>query len=496
MRRALISLALVAWAVASVAAAELSQANKDFPNGPAGFLMTEVEKKAYALLKTDGEAQAWIELFWAKRDPDLNTVENEFRQEFDLKVAAADKMFSTEKVKGSMSDKGKVLIIMGKPLSARNVAAGAQGQEEEGARPTFGERGASQIWTYTKDGKPPAKKGDEILFVFTETRPGLGDFQLDRFDVRNRMSAKTLAAKVEELVRNPKLTEVPHVGLLPGTKAATAPQQAVFDVQPRPWPQEGAFVLSASGVKNESSHPIWLWVQLPNTVPPATQAIGRLRSADGGEVAGSFVAPAKPIDVKGARAYEFSLPAAAGAWKVDLALANEAGPVAVTTVDAKSEPAPADGPYLSPLFWGAEARPATAEDRLGDAFHLGGLHLLPRADHTYASTESLTYALYVTRPTLDAQGKPAVESRMALYFEGKEQDKQEFQATEGVKVIGDMWVFGGQIPLSGFRRGKQFELEVAFRDGKSGMTSVARIPLTVAKDETPAAAPQATAPPK
>jgi len=493
MRRALIPLALVAWAFASVASAQLSQANREFPNSPAGFLMTDAEKKAYAQLKSDAEAQAWIELFWAKRDPDLNTVENEFKQDFDLRVAAADKMFSTEKAKGSLTDKGKVLIVMGKPLSAKNVAAGER-SDEDANRPTFGERGASQIWLYTKDGKPPAKKSDEIVFVFTESRPGLGDFQLDRFDIRNRQAAKVLAAKAEELVRNPKLTEVPRVGLLPGTKAATTSQQAVFDVEPRPWPQAGAFVLAASGVKTESSHPIWLWVQLPDSVPAATQATGRVRRSEGGEPAGSFVAPVKPIEIKGARAYEFSLPADAGAWKVDLALANDAGPVAVTTVDVKTDPVPADGPYLSPVFWGAEVRPATPADRLGDAYHLGGLHLLPRADNVYQTAENLTYALYVARPNMAEDGKPAVESRMSLYSDGKEQDKQQFARAEGVKVYGDLWVFGGQIPLSGFRRGKPFELEVAFRDAKSGATSVARIPLTVAKDEpaAPAAPPAAT----
>ena len=66
--------------------------------------------------------------------------------------AAADKQFSTDKVKGSMSDRGKVLFLMGKPLAVQNLLPGAD--EEEGNRPGFIERGATQIWMYTKDGKP------------------------------------------------------------------------------------------------------------------------------------------------------------------------------------------------------------------------------------------------------------------------------------------------------------------------------------------------------
>jgi GWxTD domain-containing protein len=494
MRRALIPFALAASVFASVAAAQLSQTYKELPSGPAGFIMTEAEKSAYALLKTDAEAQAWAELFWAKRDPDLNTVENEFKQDFDQRVAAADKMFSTDKVKGSVSDRGKVLIVMGRPLNVQNQAPGAD--EEEGNRPSFIERGATQIWMFTKDGKPPVKKSDAILFVFSESRPGMGDYALDRMDMRNKQSAKALAAKVDELLRNPKLTEVPRVGLLPGTKAATMAQQAVLDAQQRPWPQEGAFALTASGVRTESSHPIWVWVQLPDAVPPATQAMGRVRKADGGEVVGSFVSTAKPIALTGARAYEFSLPVAEGAWKVDLALSTEAGPIAVTTVDAKTDPVPADGPYISRVFWGAETKPPTPEDRLGDAYHLGGLHLIPHVTGTYQSDDNLTYAVLVTRPSLDAQGKPLIETKLALFAGGVEQDKQDFQAADGAKVVGDTWIFGRQIPLSGFHRGKQFELEVTFRDAKAGVASVAKIPLTVAKD-VPAAPPApAPAPPK
>ncbi|MBZ5588416.1 MAG: GWxTD domain-containing protein [Acidobacteriia bacterium] len=494
MRRALIPLALAASVFGSVASAQLSQTYKDFPTGPAGFIMTDAEKKGYALLKSDAGAQAWIELFWAKRDPDLNTVENEFKQDFDQRVAAADKMFSTDKVKGSVSDRGKVLILMGKPLNVRNQAAGEE--EEEGNRPGFIERGATQIWMFTKDGNPAAKKADAILFVFSETRPGMGDFLLDRSDRRNKQSQKVLVARVDDLVKNPKLTEVPRVGLLPGTKAATSSQQAVFDVQPRPWPEHGGAILTASGVKSENSHPIWVWVQLPDSSPPANQATGRLRKADGGDVVGSFVSPVTPISVPGARAYEFSLPAEAGAWKVDLALSNDVGPVAVATVDAKSEPAPADGPYISPIYWGADPRQAGPQVRLGDAFHLGAMQLIPRVDANYKTDESITYAAYVVRPTLTGEQKPTIELRVVLFSGGKEQDKQEFQSIDGVKVVGDLWVFGQRLPLSGFRRGTQFDIEVTLRDAKTGVSSSAKIPFTVVKDEQSAAAQTPVAPPK
>jgi GWxTD domain-containing protein len=486
MRRTFIPLALACLIVASVAGAELSQTYKDWPNGPAGFLLTDSERSAYAQIQTDTAAQAFIDLFWARRDPDLNTVQNEFKLDFDMRVAAADSQFSTDKLKGSLSDRAKVLCLMGKPEAVQNVKPGA---DEAGNRPEFLERGGSQIWVYTKDGKPlteQTKKGDEITFVFTETRAGLGDFVLDRADRRNRQALKLLAEMPKKLLLHPDLTEVPKVGLLPGTKAATPAQEAVFDAQPRPWPT-GAVALTTSGVQSVTIHPIWLYVQLPDAVAPATEAIGRVRKAEGGEAVGSFTTAATAISVPGGRAYEFSIPVAAGTWKVDLALLGAGGPVAVTTVDTTNEPAPAEGPYISPVYWGAEVRQA-AQAHLGDAYHLGGMELIPEADNRYKADQNITYAAYVVRPSLDDQQKPNIELSIALYAGGKKNDEQPFQTISGVRIVDDVWVFGQMLPLSGFRRGTEFELRVSLRDAKTGVTRTGTIPFTVIKEAAPAPA--------
>ena len=489
MRRTLVPLGLAAWVFASVAGAQLSQTFQEFPQGPAGFLMTASEKKAYAELKSDAEAKAWIDLFWARRDPDLNTVQNEFKLDFDMRVQAADRQFSFGKTPGSMSDRGKVLILMGKPLHVQLVPAGA---EQAGQRPDFIERGNSQIWFYCKPGKectPPLKQEELVPFVFTETRPGSADYVLDRGDRRNVQAVKLLAAQPEKLLLHPKLTEVPHVGLLPGTKAATAEQQAIFETQPRPWP-EGAAVVTSSGVQSETIHPVWVYVQLPDSTPPATEAIGRVRKAQGGEEIGSFVTPVTALTVPGGRAYEFSLPVDAGDWNVDLALSGASGPVAITTVSAKNEPAPSEGPYISPIIWGSDVR-QEPQSHLGAAFHLGGMDVIPHLGNVYQHGDNITYGAYVVRPSLDAQGKPQVELRMALYAGGKKNDEQPFQAVDGVKIVGDVWVFGQILPLEGFRRGTDFEVEVSLRDAKTGLTRSQRIPFTVAKDvATPTEAPK------
>jgi GWxTD domain-containing protein len=491
MRRNLIPLALAALLVASAAGAELSQTYKDWPTGPAGFLLTDSERTAYSELQTDARAKNFIDLFWARRDPDLNTVQNEFKLDFEMRVAAADKQFGTATLKGSLTDRAKVLYLMGKPEAVENVKAG---QGSAGNLPEFVERGASQIWIYTKDHQPvtdQTKKSDEIMFVFSETTPGAGDFKLDHADRRNRQAFKVLADMPEKLLLHPKLTEVPEVGLLPGSKAATPEQEAVFDVQPRPWPQ-GAVELATSGVASETIHPVWVYVQLPDDAAPATEAIGRVRNAESGAAVGTFQESVNAMGVPSGRAYEFSIPVEAGSWKVDLALLGANGPVAVRTIDAKNDAAPAEGPYISPIYWGGEAR-QTAEAHLGDAYHLGGMQLIPEPDNLYKADQNITYAAYVVRPSLDEQGKPNIELSIALYAGGKKNDEQPYQTISGVKIHDDIWVFGQMLPLSGFHRGVAFELRVGLRDAKTGVTRTGTIPFTVVQEPIPT--PAATAPP-
>ncbi|HUK13231.1 MAG TPA: GWxTD domain-containing protein [Thermoanaerobaculaceae bacterium] len=490
MRRRITTLALVALLLGTFAGAELSQQYKDWPNGPAGFLLTSSERKAYAEIKTDAEAQAFIDLFFAKRDEKLGAV-NEFKLNFDERVKAADKQFATDKLAGSMTDRGKVLILMGPPVGpARNAPAG---QGQEGNLPDFMERGASQTWIYTKDGKPAVKKEDEIPFVFWEMRPGTKDYVLEKADRRNRQALKLLAEQPEKLVLHPKLTEVPRPGLLPGSKAATSEELKVFDGAAKL--PEGAKFVTASGLQSDVLHPIWVWLQLPDSTPAAAHAICRVRRADTGAVVGSFGSVAvTPVSVPGARAYEFSLPVQdAGKWKVDLALLGDAGPVAVTTLDATNEATPADGPYVAPLLWGADVR-QEAQAHLGDAFNVGGWHVIPRLDNKYTPEESLAYFGSVVRPTLDAQGNPKVEISMVLYANGKKNDESGFTAANVSKVGNtNIWMFGSSLPLSGFRRGVDFELELTVRDSLANVARSVKIPFTIPK--VAAAAPAGTAAP-
>ncbi|MCS7183115.1 MAG: GWxTD domain-containing protein, partial [Thermoanaerobaculum sp.] len=240
--------------------AEAPPAAKDILKSPVGYLVTKDERKALERLPNDAEVAKFMELFWAKRDPDLNTQVNEFKLDFEARVKAADKMFSFKDTAGSLTDRGRVLILLGRPSRVSQLPAGAAVQGARGGeagRSPYEDRGASEVWVYTKDRIPQGLvKAEEVWAVFIETRVGSNEFILDRTDPRNVAVMKLLVEMPETLVKNPKLTEVPRLGLLPGSKAARPEELALLE-QGEIWP-EGALSFWAQGVLSPHLHPLWL----------------------------------------------------------------------------------------------------------------------------------------------------------------------------------------------------------------------------------------------
>jgi GWxTD domain-containing protein len=74
-----------------------------------------VEKKQFTSLPDDSARREWVFRFWKRLDPDPATPDNEYEIEFYRRVQYADQYFSTETVRGSLSDRGRVLLILGPP---------------------------------------------------------------------------------------------------------------------------------------------------------------------------------------------------------------------------------------------------------------------------------------------------------------------------------------------------------------------------------------------
>src|SRR5512141_285658 len=97
--------------------------NKDWSKSPEfQFLATDAEQKEWKKISSDEQADRFIQLFWAKRDPDLKTPVNEFKLAFDRRVKEADDLFSLPRLRGALTERGKAYIVIGKPKELRRSA--------------------------------------------------------------------------------------------------------------------------------------------------------------------------------------------------------------------------------------------------------------------------------------------------------------------------------------------------------------------------------------
>jgi len=232
-RQRLVVLFCFALAVilAPVAEAQLSGEYADWAEGPEGFLLTKKEKKEWAKINTDAAAERFIELFWAKRNPEPNNPFNAFRAEFESKVRFADENFGWGKNRGALSERGRVLILMGRPDSR-------QVRSLEGAPPTgaiSGETGAvdgnTETWYYDPAKLPAGfkAKGANLYFLFYEERLDSNAFELDRTNRESFKAMSALSRAPDVYLLHTNLKEVPKPISIAGGVAASADHLAWLD---------------------------------------------------------------------------------------------------------------------------------------------------------------------------------------------------------------------------------------------------------------------------
>ncbi|HVT05139.1 MAG TPA: GWxTD domain-containing protein [Thermoanaerobaculia bacterium] len=196
--------------LAGSAFASVSARYGQWAKGPVQWIMTGEEQRAYRSLKSDDQAIHFIDLFWARRDPTPGTAVNEFRNEFESRVAWSDKTWSEESGKiGSLTDRGRVYILLGQPTNMNDEMSKSTRQTHSSAQaqldPTGGQvQGARGVWIW--EHADSAKFGmPRIEVVFIEA---VGSHSVHRDPQRPDFLGAVPVAMKRAIV-SPGLTEVP-----------------------------------------------------------------------------------------------------------------------------------------------------------------------------------------------------------------------------------------------------------------------------------------------
>jgi GWxTD domain-containing protein len=78
------------------------------------YLITRQERVAFLQVPAD-ERPSFIEEFWKKRDPNPETVDNEFKIEYFKRIDMANHLFTDGQEPGWLQDRGRMYILLGPP---------------------------------------------------------------------------------------------------------------------------------------------------------------------------------------------------------------------------------------------------------------------------------------------------------------------------------------------------------------------------------------------
>ena len=154
--------------------AEVNKVYQNWVNNDVPYIITDQEKRAFKALKTDEERENFIENFWRRRDPNPDTEENEYREEYYERIAYANEHYASG-IPGWKTDRGRTYIAWGKPDGVESHPSGGNYD-----RPSYEGGGSTttypfETWFY----RHLDNVGDGIEIEFVDPT-GTGEYRIAR----------------------------------------------------------------------------------------------------------------------------------------------------------------------------------------------------------------------------------------------------------------------------------------------------------------------------
>jgi GWxTD domain-containing protein len=385
------------------------------------YLATDAEGKDWKKVTTDAEAEKFIAVFWARRNPDLRAAENMYRKRFEKLVELSDKRFTLALGKrGALTERGKLFILVGPPKTLSDeagtkphpsgITAGSIAPPGNDPGTTLGE------WITTfkyEDRQLPPWAGIKSLvvrFAVEQTRDFIltGDGEARRLETRG----------VKEALVNPDLKDVPagDVKIAAATSrpaevpvaavSATANEALDAVIAKEPF---GAMTVLPLAYRDGAAR-LMVQVYLEGT-PPAEPArfAWLVRGKDGKEAARAEETAGIQKVLKGSLV-DRAIPVTPGEYDVAVALLDASGAVAVSGKRSVSVVAtPADF-AASPIFLAIADLPA--EGLKPDApFVFAGRKFVARGDGRLRKTDGMSFLVRLYNPGVDPATKKAFIKR-------------------------------------------------------------------------------------
>ena len=487
---------------------ELKKAYRDWIDKDVAYIITDDEKRAFKKLQTDEEREQFIEAFWRRRDPDPDTDENEFREEYYERIAYANEHFASG-IPGWKTDRGRIYITFGKPDEIESHPSGGQYD-----RPSYEGGGSTttypfEIWFYrhldnvgsgveiefvdpTGSGeyriaRSPNEK-DAMLMV-----PGAGLTLSEQYGLTNkadRISGINDGAHymreqdnpfsrlqlITDLMRPPKVKFSDLESKLgsTGTGAIEADSPLNFDLRVDFFRQSDEKVITAFTIQAENKDLVFQ--DSGGVLTAKLNIFGKITSVSGRRV-GIFEDPvetlATPSELTSMKerksAYQKALALPPGTYKVDVIVRDVAsGATQIKRLGFTVPKYDAAKLSTSTLVLAAKLQSLNDQPAIG-MFVIGNTKVIPNVSGTYHRGEPVGLYMQVYNAGIDQTTlRPSVDVEYALLKDGKELGKQA-EDWRGMSDAGQRLTLARLINTATLTPG-EFEIVVRIRDRVSGQS--------------------------
>ncbi len=434
--------AIVASSPLGARAAKLDKDAKKWLDEVRPIMLPE-EEKTFRDLNDKADRDEFQKIFWARRDPNLETPENESKIAYDKARAEADAQFKVGGQVGSLTDCGRVYLLLGKPDDLK---------KEPGADAAV-LRGP-ETWTY-RDRPGMTFQGGEVKIGFE------ANCQLPQGARLGEQLNRLAASRIVQ----------PNLGY---KKDSAGHLVKLADQLPKPSPSQTLLKTPRQDFPAAAEAPLML-----RTEDGATYVAGLLRGDASGltvhDAAGKktvkVVVAAQAVDATGKVAantqertvnadvspkdntflVSFGVALRPGDYTLKAAaLDPQSGKGSAVTLPLKAPDFQAGDLVMSPLAILEDFLESTAPkdpaDPLAD-FAMTGARLVPRFGNVFSNTDTLTVLSQIYAKNNDpATGKPSVASTFAITRDGKPVARADEQTGLMAAV--------GPVPLKNYPPGK------------------------------------------
>lgn len=502
---------LAAAALAAPAAADpaqLSEPYREWGEGPVQWLMTSEEQAEWQRLGSDQEAEQFVRLFWARRDPTPDTELNEYRRDFEQRAAYAEQQFATKATRGSMSDRGRVLLLLGPPKRVQRPGAGGSavggdagsGDSVFGTGGTIGTGGGAGVggrggatdragvaseerWVYEDEAVPKfvERKRFHVRFL---SKPGTEEIELTQ---ASDVMGFLLEAKQSAIVR-PDLT-VADLAAAPAAAAAAADAGALLAYRGEELDAAAAEPLRQALAAAGGTDPIGIDAHLAagafqasdgRWIVPVQVAVAGAAPSGPGRVVGELVPAAggdglafrleQPWQESRGQHYvkDTLVVPAPGEYELRTGIEGAGGEIVWAGRETVTVPAGDEGFWLSELVLSDNIYPMKEAQEMLEPWAWQGIAVVPKAGATFPQGGLMWFYVHACDAALGEDGQPNLRVTAAITGPARMRAPMSLQPAKA----GDRcWVLASGLDLVADRFPPgDYEISLQVRDSLGGET--------------------------